>query len=213
MVWSWQVCFLLPKEWLCFTVMGHKPWDSWGVLELSWSRYWHMYVFMSIRNCVLCHGWLCRASHPCICICLLGSVGLPVHRSSASPLPLMWVYGAGLVVLLYSQNTVDCLRKWAQWLWCPLSKILIGTLLGSSQLHELSWGLHASASCTHGGRRTHWATHIYRSAFYKNTDPPAFSRDSCLDLTPITIVYWQPGFGQGVCHFSLPFPLPQFSHL
>lgn len=184
--------------------MGHKPWDSWGVLELSWSRYWHIYVFMSIRNCVLCHGWLCRASHPCIRICLLGSVGLPARRSSASSLPLTWVCGAGLIASLHSQNAVDSLRKWAQWLWSPHSRLLMGTLLGSAQLHELRWGLCASALCTHGDRRTDWATHVYRSAFYKSMDPPAFfqrplprhnsnppvfSWDPCLDVTPIPIVY------------------------
>lgn len=136
---------------------------------------------MSVRSCVLCHGWLCKASHPCIRICLLGSVGLPVPRSSASPLPLMWVSGAGLIVSLYFQNTVDCLRKWAQWLWCPYSRILMGTPFGSSQLHELRWGLRASALCTHWDRHTHGATHIYRSAFYKSMDHPAFSRDACLN--------------------------------
>lgn len=160
-----------------------------GSFRVERSQDWHTYVFMSIRNRVLCHGRLCKASYPCIRISLLGSVGLPVPRSSASPLPLMWVSGAGLIASLYSRNTVDCLRKWAQWLWYPYSRILMGTPFGSSQLHELRWGLCASALCTHWGRHTHWAVHIYRSAFYKSMDHPAFSRDSCLDLTPVSIVY------------------------
>lgn len=49
------------------------------------------------------------------------------------------------------------------------------------QLHELRWGLRASALCTHWDRHTHGATHIYRSAFYKSVDHHAFSRDCCLN--------------------------------
>lgn len=159
-----------------------------GSFRVEWSRDRHTYVFRSVRNRVLCHGRLCKASYPCIRLCLLGSVGLPVPRSSASPLPLMWVSGAGLIASLYSQNTVDCLRKWAQWLWASQG-FWWGPRSAPPSSTNLD-GVFVHLPCAHIEADTH--TELYTFTGLLSTRAWItlhFSRDSCLDLTPVSIVY------------------------
>lgn len=151
---------------------GHKPWNSQGILELSWLHDINIgrYAFMYETLCC-CVIQKAPYGYPCFCIALLDTEGLPVHRSWASRLPLMYVTHILLSpwILKASPNT-DWLKTWAQWLWRPLSTILIA----ASWPQELKTGSKTSspcvsASCVPADRLICWATHMLTCLPYART--------------------------------------------